>query len=76
VWNVLGAARTEFGKFGGLMEKMENDVGRVQKTIGELNTRTRVINRKLRDVAEIDRDAASVLPIDGVLPRLAAEDEE
>jgi DNA recombination protein RmuC len=76
VWNVLGAARTEFGKFGVLMEKMENDVGRVQKTIGELNTRTRVINRRLRDVAEVDEEASRILPIDGVLPLLAAEEEE
>jgi DNA recombination protein RmuC len=76
VWNVLGAARTEFGKFGVLMEKMESDVGRVQKTIGELNTRTRVINRKLRDVAEVERDPARVIPMDGILPLLAAEEEE
>ncbi|HVG26639.1 MAG TPA: DNA recombination protein RmuC [Acidobacteriaceae bacterium] len=76
VWNVLGAARTEFGKFGNLMEKMENDVGRVQKTIGELNTRTRVINRKLRDVAEVDQESDPSLPLNGMLPMLAAEADE
>ena len=54
VWNVLAAARGEFGKFGDLMQKMESQVGTVQNTIQKLGVRTRAINRTLREVSAPD----------------------
>ena len=51
VWKVLASARTQFGKFEDLMSKMDDQVSKVQKTIQEVGTRTRVINRTLRDVS-------------------------
>lgn len=51
VWKVLASARTQFGKFEDLMTKMDDQVSKVQKTIQEVGTRTRVINRTLRDVS-------------------------
>lgn len=54
VWNVLSKTRTEFTKFEGLMGKMEKQVGTVQNTIQDLGTRTRAINRSLRDLGEIN----------------------
>jgi len=83
VWNVLAAARNEFGKFGGLMEKMDRQVGTVQNTIRELGTRTRAINKTLREVSE--ETAQPELPMNGVIadaglegliPALAAADDE
>ncbi len=58
VWKVLGHTRSEFGKFETLMGKMEKQVGTVQNTIQELGTRTRAINRTLRDVGELDAPTA------------------
>ena len=52
VWKVLESAKTEFGKFGKLMEKVEGDVGKIQKTLGEVGVRTRAINRSLREVSD------------------------
>jgi DNA recombination protein RmuC len=52
VWNVLAAARGEFGKFGVLMDKMDKQVGTVQNTIRDIGTRTRAINRTLREVSD------------------------
>jgi DNA recombination protein RmuC len=52
VWRVLESAKTEFGKFGNLMDKVEGDVGKIQKTLGEVGVRTRAINRTLREVSE------------------------
>ena len=80
VWKVLAGARTEFGKFEDLMTKMDNQVGTVQKTIQQLGTRTRAINRTLRDVS-IDEASAPLPPatqsgFDGLLPMLAASDDE
>lgn len=79
VWKVLASARTEFGKFGDLMDKMDKQVGTVQNTIRDLGTRTRAINRTLREVSE----STEVLPapelefdgfVAGALALAAAED--
>ena len=55
VWQVLGAVKTEFGKFEEVMRKMQ---GHLQQTSSDLETlmgtRTRAINRKLRDVQQLD----------------------
>jgi DNA recombination protein RmuC len=80
VWNVLAAAQTEFAKFGGLMDKMDKQVGTVQNTIRELGTRSRAINRTLRDVSadgsRLPLAAGSEAAFDGLLPMLSASDEE
>ena len=57
VWKVLASAKTEFGKFGTLMEKVEGDVGKIQKTLGEVGVRTRAINRTLREVSDTAKSA-------------------
>jgi DNA recombination protein RmuC len=78
VWKVLAAARTQFGKFEDLMGKMSKDVEKVQNTLGDVATRTRVINRTLRDVS-VEPNGTS-LPgrgaLTGMLPLLAAEEDE
>ena len=76
VWTVLGEAKTEFGKFGVLMDKMEKKVGEVQGTLQDLGTRSRAINRKLRDVSEEAMPAALGAGFDGMLPMVAAGEEE
>ena len=80
VWKVLANARTQFGKFEELMDKMSDDVGKVQGTIDKLGTRTRAINRTLRDVsvetAQASLPSASTGGFDGHLPMLAASDDE
>ena len=79
VWKVLGQTRSEFNKFELLMSKMEKQVGTVQNTIQDLGTRTRAINRTLRDVGELDAPTAGPTlhleegPGSTLLPRLAAE---
>jgi DNA recombination protein RmuC len=80
VWKVLANARTQFGKFEDLMTKMDDQVGKVQKTIQDVGTRTRAINRTLRDVsvdaAQASLPSASNSGFDGLLPMLAATDDE
>jgi DNA recombination protein RmuC len=76
VWKVLESAKTEFGNFETLMSGMEKQVGTVQNTIQKLGTRTRAINRTLRDVSITDQSAANLLSFDGVAPSLAASNEE
>jgi DNA recombination protein RmuC len=80
VWNVLASARSEFGKFGGLMDAMDKQVGTVQNTIREIGVRTRAINKTLKDVSRDDSDVVLPSPnptgFDGLLPALAASDDE
>jgi DNA recombination protein RmuC len=81
VWKVLANARKEFGTFETLMNKMTDDIGKVQGTIDKLGVRTRAINRTLRDVS-VDTPETATLPtgarnaFDGVLPLLAANEED
>ena len=60
VWKVLESAKTEFKKFGILMDKVEGDVGKIQKTLGDVGVRTRAINRTLREVS----DSSSTAPLE------------
>jgi len=80
VWKVLANARKEFGTFEKLMDKMTDDVGKVQGTIDKLGVRTRAINRTLRDVgveeAQLSIESGKVRAFDGLLPMLAAEEED
>jgi DNA recombination protein RmuC len=52
VWKVLESAKTEFGKFGVLMDKVEKQVGTVQNTLREIGSKTTTINRTLREVGD------------------------
>lgn len=53
VWSVLGAVKTEFGKFGDILEKTKEKLDQASKTIDSAAVRSRAIARKLRDVEEL-----------------------
>ena len=62
------------------MGSMEKQVGTVQNTIEKLNTRTRAINRSLRDVSLEEKagelgESASVHQFADRLPMLAASED-
>jgi len=60
VWRLLAATKVEFEKFGGLMARVEKQVGTVQSTLKLVNSKTRTINRRLRGVEVLDTQAALV----------------
>jgi DNA recombination protein RmuC len=67
VWRVLGAVKTEFGKFGGVLDKVHRQLNTVTRTIEETGTRTRVMERKLRGVEQMDPvESATILALPGV----------
>lgn len=53
VWKVLGAIKTEFGKYGDILAKVQKKLQEASNTIDDAQKRTRVIGRKLRDVQEL-----------------------
>ncbi|MFN3950906.1 MAG: DNA recombination protein RmuC [Thermaurantimonas sp.] len=64
VWRVLGAVKTEFEKFGGLLEKAKNNI---QTGLNQLDqvagTRTRAIQRHLRSVQALPvAESRKILP--------------
>lgn len=61
VWRILGSVKTEFEKFGGLLEKAQKNIQMASNTIDEvMGKRTRAIQRKLKDI-EIDNSEQELL---------------
>ena len=50
IWDLLGAVRSEFGKFGDVLEKTKEKLESASKEIDRAGTRSRAIEKKLRDV--------------------------
>ena len=73
VWRVLGAVKTEFGKFGEILNKTKERLDQVGRTLEDAGRKSTTIARKLRDIealpeAEADRlltgDVAGVIDVD------------
>jgi DNA recombination protein RmuC len=67
VWKVLAAAKTEFGKFGGILDKVSKKLQETQNVIDvEVGRRRRAMDRKLQGVEVLpDIEAVAVLELDG-----------
>ncbi|ADL08677.1 protein of unknown function DUF195 [Thermosediminibacter oceani DSM 16646] len=61
VWRLLGAVKTEIGKFGDLLEKVNKKLQEAQNVIEDASRKTRTIDRKLRDVEEISPEETAGL---------------
>jgi DNA recombination protein RmuC len=60
VWKVLGAIKTEFEKFGGMLEKAQKNLHTASNQLDELvGKRTKAIQRRLRDVESLPQSEAS-----------------
>lgn len=69
VWTILGAVKKEFEKVGGMLEKAQKNLQAASGQIDEvLGTRTRAIQRRLKDVDTLnEREARAILPEIGIL---------
>ena len=65
VWDILGAVKTEFDKFGDVLTATQNRINQANAELDKLiGTRTRSIQRKLRSVEALeDADAKRLLHI-------------
>lgn len=59
VWSLLGKVKTEFAKFGEVLDKTQEKLDQASKTIDSAKTRTRAIERSLKDV-EVGTDSDEV----------------
>ena len=70
VWKVLGAIKSEFGKFGGLLEKAQKNLHTATNQLDELvGQRTKAIQRRLRDVESLPREE-----VNQYLPEIQSDD--
>jgi DNA recombination protein RmuC len=74
VWEVLGAVKTEFGKFGEVLAKTKKKLGEASDTLDVAAVRTRAMERKLKGVEALPDARVSQL-IPGLAQPAAAEDE-
>ena len=60
VWEILGAVKTEFGKFEEVLLKAQKNLNMVSGNLDELiGARTRVMQKKLKDVTAVTEDEIS-----------------
>ena len=67
VWEVLGAVKTEFGKFGEVLAKTRKKLEEATNSIDAAETRTRAMTRRLKTVEALpDESAQQLLQLSGV----------
>lgn len=72
VWTVLGAVKTEFGKFGGMLEKVQKNLQTAGDQLEEvMGKRTRAIERRLKQVEALPAEESQK-----ILPLVDLEDED
>lgn len=69
VWTVLGAVKTEFGKFGGMLEKVQKNLQSAGDQLEEvMGKRTRAIERKLRQVEALPtEESQKMLSLENIM---------
>ncbi len=78
VWQILGAVKEEFGKFGGILQKARKNIQTGMNQLDDVvGTRTRAIERKLRSVESLsEEEAKKILPELVDLPEEEEKKEE
>jgi DNA recombination protein RmuC len=65
VWQVLGAVKTEFGKFGDVLAKVKSQTETVLKTLDSAETRSRAMGRALKKVEALpEPQVPALIPMD------------
>jgi DNA recombination protein RmuC len=65
VWQVLGAVKTEFAKFGDVLAKVKSQTQTVLNTLDQAEVRSRAMGRALKTVEALPQDRSStLLPLD------------
>jgi DNA recombination protein RmuC len=63
VWQVLGAVKTEFGRFGGVLATLKKQLQTASNTVGDAEQRTRAMDRALKTVEALPSDdSVQLLP--------------
>ena len=66
VWNLLAAVKTEWTKYGDVLEAVEKKLHQASDTIEKARVRSRAVGRKLKDVQELPAGEANALLTPGI----------
>ena len=58
VWKILAAVKTEFIKFGNLIERLKKQVNTISNTLEQTDKRTKIMEKKLKDVEKLPEEEA------------------
>lgn len=61
VWELLAAVKTEFGNFGGILDKTQKKLQEASNVIESASKRSRAIEKKLRNVQELPKEQTFAL---------------
>jgi DNA recombination protein RmuC len=61
VWRVLGAVQNEFANYNKVVDTLSKQLDTAAKSVEKLGTRTRAMNRALRDVEKVPDGTAQTL---------------
>src|SRR5213592_89722 len=61
VWHTLAVVKTEFGKFGEALSAVKEKIDQASRKMEDVDVRSRVITRKLRDVEELPSNPEPML---------------
>ena len=61
VWNLLATVKTEFGKFGDALSAVKEKIDQASRKMEDVDVRSRVITKKLRDVEELPSNPQPML---------------
>jgi len=71
VWNLLAAVKTEWTKYGDILDKVQDKLHQASDTIEKVKVRSRAVGKKLKEVQELPANEVTSL-----LPQNLVEDDE
>jgi DNA recombination protein RmuC len=71
VWNLLAAVKTEWTRYGDILEAVQKKLNQASETIEKAKVRSRAVGRKLKDVQELP-----ACDVTALLPQNLLEDDE
>ena len=77
VWKVLGAVKTEFRRFGEVLDTVKRQLNTASRTIEETGVRTRAMERRLRSVEQLpEKEATRILELPAAIAEVETEQPE
>ena len=77
VWEILGAVKTEFEKYGGVLDKVQKKLQEASRTVDDVAVRHRAVTRKLRGVSDVSElSAAEILRVPRMLEAGDSDEDE
>jgi DNA recombination protein RmuC len=75
VWNLLAGVKTEWMKYGEVLDTVQKKLNQASDTIEKAKVRSRAIGRKLKDVQELPANDATLLLPDSLMAEEAEPTE-